>query len=170
MVSENPKSVSIYVTGFKMFRGVSDNPTETIVNQLKNYAEKKGLPSAGEGALPELYKVMESGIILKGTNSIADTFFIVCHIPEFLKYCLQLDLGVNSGAIKFAIEQLAANEATFQCPDEHGWKPQQFPIIPEDGGISKTRKVLVVGCCEEIFIERRLRPWFRWESRWGLVH
>ncbi|KAG9150574.1 hypothetical protein Leryth_008044 [Lithospermum erythrorhizon] len=45
MVSENPKSVSIYVTGFKKFRGVSDNPTETIVNQLKNYAEKKGLPS-----------------------------------------------------------------------------------------------------------------------------
>jgi pyroglutamyl-peptidase len=47
---------------------------------LKNYAEKKGLRSgvtsggcivietAGEGALPELYKVMESGI-LKGTNS-----------------------------------------------------------------------------------------------------
>ncbi|KAG9140851.1 hypothetical protein Leryth_010388 [Lithospermum erythrorhizon] len=78
---------------------------------------------------------MESGIILKGTNSIADNFFIdslyrnstdgqtfICCLTS------RLHLGVNSGAIKFAIEQLAANEATFQCPDEHGWKMEGSAI------------------------------------------
>lgn len=35
----------------------------------------------------------------------------------------QLHLGVNSGALKFAIERQAINEATFRCPDELGWQP-----------------------------------------------
>lgn len=37
---------------------------------------------------------------------------------------MQLHLGANGSARKFAIEQLAVNEATFLCPDEMGWKPQ----------------------------------------------
>lgn len=74
MGSEAPKRVTIHVTGFKKFQGVSHNPTETIVNNLKSYVEKRGLPpgvtlgsctileTAGDGALPMLYTVMESGI------------------------------------------------------------------------------------------------------------
>lgn len=80
---------------------------------------------------------------------------------------VQLHLGVNSGATKFAIERLAVNEATFRCADELGWQPQvrcficsprwanlifccanilidypqRVPIVPEDGGINQIRKV-----------------------------
>lgn len=36
----------------------------------------------------------------------------------------QIHFGVNSGAIRFALENQAVNEATFRCPDELGWKPQ----------------------------------------------
>ena len=39
-------------------------------------------------------------------------------------FFLQLHLGVNSGASRFAIEHQAYNEATFCCPDELGWKPK----------------------------------------------
>jgi pyrrolidone-carboxylate peptidase len=53
---------------------------------------------------------------------------------------LQLHLGVNSGAARFAIERLAANEATFRCSDELGWQPQVsydlasgFSLIDEIG-------------------------------------
>ncbi|KAL3006388.1 hypothetical protein AAZX31_08G275600 [Glycine max] len=56
---------------------------------------------------------------------------------------LQLHLGVNSGAARFVIEHQAANEPTFRCPDELGWQPQvrlDFPIVLEDGGISRTRQ------------------------------
>lgn len=74
MGSEGTKSVIINVTGFKKFQGVSENPTECIVNNLRSYAEKSGLPAgvklgsclvletAGDGALPLLYNVLESGI------------------------------------------------------------------------------------------------------------
>lgn len=40
------------------------------------------------------------------------------------EFMLQLHLGANSGATRFAIERLGANEATFRCPDELGWQPQ----------------------------------------------
>ncbi|KAL3726492.1 hypothetical protein ACJRO7_031398 [Eucalyptus globulus] len=172
MGSEGPKPVTINVTGFKKFQGVPENPTETIVNNLKSFVEKKGLPpgvtfgtctvleAAGDGALPMLFKVMESGISSGGSTCDAQVVW--------------LHLGVNSGAHKFAIERQAVNEATFRCPDELGWRPQvemplfanqcglvllqlfvlemvllqfpfcffqQLPIVPEDGKISRTRQV-----------------------------
>lgn len=138
MGSEGPKAITIHVTGFKKFQGVAENPTESIVNNLKDYVEKRGLPAgvtlgsctvlqvAGEGALPQLYQTLESGI---SKTDVASNAHIVW-----------LHLGVNSGALKFAIERQAVNEATFRCPDELGWQPQQVPIVPEDGGISRTRE------------------------------
>ena len=74
MGSEGPKPVVIHVTGFKKFQGVAENPTETIVSNLRDFVQKRGLPNgvtlgsciiletAGDGALPMLYQVMESGI------------------------------------------------------------------------------------------------------------
>lgn len=66
--------MTIHVTGFKKFLGVPENPTETIVNNLMNFVQRKGflpagvtlgnctvLETAGNGALPMLYKVLESG-------------------------------------------------------------------------------------------------------------
>ncbi|XP_030471978.1 uncharacterized protein LOC115689930 [Syzygium oleosum] len=138
MGSEGPKPVTINVTGFKKFQGVPKNPTETIVNNLKSFVEKKGLPPgvtfgtctvlevAGDGALPMLFKVLESGFSSNGSTCDAQVVW--------------LHLGVNSGAHKFAIERRAVNEATFFCPDELGWQPQQLPIVPEDGQTSRTRQ------------------------------
>ncbi|KAJ6808665.1 uncharacterized protein M6B38_165000 [Iris pallida] len=124
MGSEGPSVVTIYVTGFKKFHGVSENPTETIVNNLKGYLQKNGIPkglvlgscnvleTAGEGALPELYKVLESAMVGQDIESSNPRRVILLH------------LGVNSGATRFAIETQAVNEATFRCQDELGWKPQ----------------------------------------------
>ncbi|KAL0372379.1 UNVERIFIED_CONTAM: Pyrrolidone-carboxylate peptidase [Sesamum calycinum] len=131
MGSEGPKSVKINVTGFKKFHGVDANPTETIVKNLKNYVESRGLPpgvtlgtcavleTAGDGAVSELYKVLDSGS--PGGP-----------IPATKRLC-------GNGALKFALERQAVNEATFCSPDELGWQPQQLPIILGDGGISQTR-------------------------------
>ncbi|KAF8016620.1 hypothetical protein BT93_H1980 [Corymbia citriodora subsp. variegata] len=138
MGSEGPKPITINVTGFKKFQGVPENPTETIVNNLRSFVEKKGLPpgvtlgtctvleAAGDSALPMLIEVMESGISSKVSTCDAQVVW--------------LHLGVNSGAHKFAIERQAVNEATFRCPDELGWQPQQLPIIPEDGQTSRARQ------------------------------
>lgn len=131
--------VTIHVTGFKKFHGVTENPTETIVKNLKGYMEKKGLPkglvigscnvleSAGAGAVSSLYKILESSMD-DHVNSSGIGLVIWLHF------------GVNSGATRFAIENQAVNEATFRCPDELGWKPQRVPIVPSDGSISRKRE------------------------------
>lgn len=140
MGSEGPQPVTIHVTGFKKFHGVSENPTETIVSNLKEYMTKIGLPrglilgscnvidSAGEGAVIPLYQTLQSALSTKGSESANNGRIIWLH------------LGVNSGSSRFAIENQAVNEATFRCPDEMGWKPQKVPIVPADGGISRKRE------------------------------
>ncbi|KAK6930992.1 Peptidase C15, pyroglutamyl peptidase I-like [Dillenia turbinata] len=153
MGSEGPKAVTIHVTGFKKFQGVAENPTETIVNNLKGYVKKRGLPAgvtlgsctvletAGDGALPMLCKVLESGISKLESNSMSNEQVVWLH------------LGVNSGAQKFAIERQAVNEATFRCPDELGWQPQHTPIVAEDGGTIRTRET----CCSTEAIYKFLK-------------
>lgn len=81
MGSEGPPAVTIHVTGFKKFHGVPENPTETIVNNLKEYFKKKGFPkgltigscsileTAGQGALDSLNKTLQSSISAKDSAS-----------------------------------------------------------------------------------------------------
>lgn len=140
MGSEGPPAVTVHVTGFKKFHGVSENPTETIVCNLKEYVKKKGLPkgltlgncsileTAGQGALVTLYQELQSAVSRKDSESPNGGRVIWVHF------------GVNSGATRFAIENQAFNEATFRCADEMGWKPQKVPIISADGGISRKRE------------------------------
>lgn len=135
-----PPPATVNITGFKKFHGVSENPTETIVNNLIEYMKKKGLPkglnigsciildTAGQGALVALYQTLQSAISAKNSESSNSQRIIWLH------------LGVNSGATRFAVEHQAVNEANFRCPDEMGWKPQKVPIVPSDGGISRTRQ------------------------------
>jgi pyroglutamyl-peptidase len=140
-----PQAVTIHVTGFKKFHGVSANPTESIVRNLKDYVNKKNilpknvvigscniLDTAGHGALVPLYQTLQSALI-NNKDSDSSSYGRV----------IWLHFGVNSGATRFAIEHQAFNEATFRCPDELGWKPQKVPIIPADGGISRTRETLL---------------------------
>ncbi|KAJ4827818.1 hypothetical protein Tsubulata_026155 [Turnera subulata] len=139
MGSEGPKSgVVFHVTGFKKFQGVAENPTEKIVGNLKGFLDKTGLPAgvtlgsctvletAGDGARPMLYQVLESNMVNTGVPTNEQVVW--------------LHLGVNSGALKFLIERQAFNEATFRCPDELGWQPQRQHIIPEDGEIGRVRE------------------------------
>ncbi|KAL3651404.1 hypothetical protein CASFOL_004406 [Castilleja foliolosa] len=141
MGSEGPKpAVTIHVTGFKKFHGVSENPTETIVNNLREYMNKRGLPkgmiigsctileTAGQGASGPLYQTLQSALNMDHTTASSAGTIIWVHF------------GVNSGATRFAIEQQAVNEATFRCPDQMGWKPQKVPIVPADGVISRIRE------------------------------
>jgi len=74
-------TTTVHVTGFKKFHGVSENPTETIVNNLMEYLKKKGLPkglvigscnileTAGQGALVPLYQTLQSAITSKESES-----------------------------------------------------------------------------------------------------
>lgn len=79
---------------------------------------------------------------------------------------LQLHLGVNSGALKFAIERQAANEATFRCPDELGWQP----LVSDDRAFFFSSFLDKIGratrfstfplCFEEYYIMHNLNSFF----------
>lgn len=91
MGSEGPKAVTIHVTGFKKFQGVAENPTETIVSNLKDFVEKRGLPpgatlgsctileTAGDGALPLLYQTLESCISKTDITSHEQIIWVSCY-------------------------------------------------------------------------------------------
>ncbi|KAG5525505.1 hypothetical protein RHGRI_031974 [Rhododendron griersonianum] len=159
MGSEGPPTVTIHVTGFKKFHGVSENPTETIVTNLKEYMKKKGIPkgliigscsildTAGQGAVGPLYQMLQSSLGKNDSESsnsgrVIWVNFAQLSIVEWGLYPerVLVHFGVNSGATRFAIENQAVNEATFRCPDEMGWKPQKVAIVPADGGISRKRE------------------------------
>ncbi|KAL0799050.1 hypothetical protein Bca101_054225 [Brassica carinata] len=153
MGSEGPKAITIHVTGFKKFLGVSENPTEKIANNLRSYVEKRGLPSglslgsctvletAGEGAKSQLYEVLESSVaVVSGDKNISGTV-------------VWLHLGVNSGATKFAIEKQAVNEAHFRCPDQLGWQPQVKRVI----SITKKLMLLLKTSCSSESILKLLK-------------
>lgn len=143
MGSEGPKSVRINVTGFKKFHGVDANPTETIVKNLKNYVDSRGLPpgvtlgtcavleTAGDGAVSELYKVLDSGIssrtnssnekvVWVSQNSFAcrrinhDTFGSSCRVSHCsidnvcANYCLMLP-GVTYKYIVYILISIPSN-------------------------------------------------------------
>jgi pyroglutamyl-peptidase len=75
MGSEGPSSVIVHVTEFKKFHGVTENPTEKIVRNLKSFMENRGLPkglvlgsctvleAAGQSGLGPLYEFLESTIV-----------------------------------------------------------------------------------------------------------
>ena len=81
MGSEGLPAVTIHVTGFKKFHGVAENPTETIVSNLKEYMKRKGMPkgvvlgscnvleAAGQGGVSPLYQTFQSAINSKDYES-----------------------------------------------------------------------------------------------------
>lgn len=99
MGSEGPKAVTIHVTGFKKFQGVAENPTESIVNNLKHFVEKRGgfpaavtlgsctiLETAGDGALPILYKTLESGISGTSATSNEQVVWVSVQYQTFYRF------------------------------------------------------------------------------------
>ena len=97
MGSEGTSVTKIHVTGFKQFHGVSENPTETIVSNLKGYMQKKGLPkglvlgscnvleAAGEGALAPLYNILEAAATGRDSESTnAGRVLLVRYLFSFL--------------------------------------------------------------------------------------
>lgn len=110
MGSEGPKAVTIHINGFKKFQGIAENPTETVVNNLKAYVERRGLPAgvtlgsstvleaAGDGALPTLLKTLESSISQTNTNNeqvIWVSFVLQLHLV--LKIANILEFKCNIG-------------------------------------------------------------------------
>ena len=55
--------------------------------------------------------------------------------------CAQLHLGVDCKGCQFKLEQQAANEATFRCPDQSGWQPQR-QLVDDHPGLTLASRLL----------------------------
>lgn len=96
MGSEGPSVITVHVTGFKKFHGVSENPTETIVSNLKKFMGKRGLPkglvlgkckvleTAGEGAVGPLYELLESSMTGHDNESsnVGQVIWVSCSLSS----------------------------------------------------------------------------------------
>lgn len=117
MGSEGPSAAvtTVYITGFKKFHGVSENPTETIVNNLTEYVKKKGLPkglaigscsildTAGQGALVPLYQTLQSAIIAKESESSSSNkiIWVSCQGSLLLSHTLSVGSFINPSQVLF---------------------------------------------------------------------
>jgi len=123
MGSEGLPAVTIHVTGFKKFHGVAENPTETIVSNLKEYMKKKGMPkgvvlgscnvleAAGQGGVSPLYQTFQSAINSKDheSSSPGRIIWVLIHISfeiisQLRAYCLSDSfLGLRYSACRLIV-------------------------------------------------------------------
>ncbi|KAL4422931.1 hypothetical protein ABPG75_009128 [Micractinium tetrahymenae] len=109
--------VHFVVTGFSTFLGVSDNPTERLVEML----EQRGAES------PDL--ILSTAVLEVAAQPAKEWLAQVYASPELAAAAAEgpvvlLHLGVDVSGCGFKLERQAVNEATFCCPDQRGWRPQ----------------------------------------------
>jgi pyroglutamyl-peptidase len=113
----NFMSVVVHITGFGRFQGVDDNPSSHLA---------RGLAAAAIEAAqdPRIHvassRVVEVSIVAANT-ALSEIFECV---PESSSHTIIVHLGVAASAKRFHLEEQAANECTFRCPDECGAQPQ----------------------------------------------
>ena len=140
MGSEGLPAVTIHVTGFKKFHGVAENPTETIVSNLKEYMKKKGMPkgvilgscsvleTAGQGAVAPLYQIFQSSINSKDSESSspgriiwvssiylffhisASCILLVWLLPTSYVFCIPLDTVFANDSFSYTLGSIVGQQ------------------------------------------------------------
>jgi pyroglutamyl-peptidase len=110
-------SVSVHITGFGRFKGVDDNPSCHLARGL--------VTAAIEAAHDPRIHVASSRVVevsIDAANAALTEIFECVH-DEGTRTII-VHLGVAASAKRFHLEEQAANECTFRCPDESGAQPQ----------------------------------------------
>eukprot|EP01126_Amoeba_proteus_P009407 TRINITY_DN13559_c0_g1_i1.p1 TRINITY_DN13559_c0_g1~~TRINITY_DN13559_c0_g1_i1.p1 ORF type:complete len:217 (-),score=20.90 TRINITY_DN13559_c0_g1_i1:65-715(-) len=122
--------VTVFLTGFGPFRGVNDNPTMHLMNEI--HLHLKDHPLQNNVHIP-------SSVVVE-VSAVAAHLAISDHIVNNKIYkgrednqkTVFLHFGVHGGATSFLLEEKGWNEASFSCPDERGWSPLCLPITDHD--------------------------------------
>lgn len=134
----------VVITGFGVFAGVTKNPTEDIVNHLKDW---------------HLDDCDISTTVLECSVEILSEFFkeldknLLSWSPA--ENILLIHLGVDSGATTMKLETTAYNNMSFRVPDQKGYQPDLLCIIPSAGFDSPLVSCLdISGLCEELVADK----------------
>jgi pyrrolidone-carboxylate peptidase len=109
------QQVEIHLTGFGSFSGVSDNPSQMLVEYYKEHLNEHGLASA---------TVLE--VSTHAANEYLDSIkqkIVQSYDKEARKKIVLLHLGVSAASKRYEIECRGKNEATFRAADERQFRP-----------------------------------------------
>ncbi|DBA84937.1 hypothetical protein WJX79_003597 [Trebouxia sp. C0005] len=109
------------VTGYSRFPGCPENPTERLVNRLKEELSKRGVKAVVCKVLPVSAEFVDKWLVETARELSPSQPIVWVHF------------GVENKAEHFKLEAQAYNEATFREPDEDGWQPQHEPIDTHPG-------------------------------------
>ncbi len=110
-------SVAVHLTGFGRFQGVDDNPSCHLA---------RGLAASAIEAMRDPRIHVASSRVVEVSMAAADaavTEIFEC-VPEDSSHVIIVHLGVAAAAKSFHLEEQAANDCNFRCPDESGAQPR----------------------------------------------
>ena len=149
------------VTGFGPFQGVTENPTTTIVNELRTYLSNVcdiGLTSCTPKQLASnvtthifetsaedvrqwqdewferLSREVERGSPARGGGETDSEAAAAELCDQGRNDVVLLHLGVHYKAKCFHLESSAFNDASFRVPDERGYQPKEECVLPAGDG------------------------------------
>lgn len=110
-------AVSVVVTGFGAFHGVSDNPTA----HLCAFLEECGPDQLGEGAWRLVGRPKALTVATQDVQDwiCGDLAALEKHLRSTAGPVVLVHLGVGQAG-PFQLESTAWNNASFRCPDERG--------------------------------------------------
>mmetsp|Transcript_1557 Transcript_1557/g.3478 ORF Transcript_1557/g.3478 Transcript_1557/m.3478 type:complete len:342 (+) Transcript_1557:372-1397(+) len=143
-------SCSFILTGFGPFRGVPDNPTNTLVRRLAKEIEAPSLSSSL--ASRSNIDIIETHVLETSAMGVQrELTAIYEHVKKYgrsmegnavdgagggeekkmdkTKSVVVVHLGVNYRGTQFQLEQCAYNDATFRVPDERGYQPKGVCVL-----------------------------------------
>jgi len=104
----------LLLTGFEPFGNIEINPTESIVLELMNESEEKGISNITSRVLPVTAEASEIVDSLLAKN-----------------YDFVLHLGLHIKIEDFSIERLGINLDDYRIPDNKGIQIKDRPIYPD---------------------------------------
>lgn len=113
----------LIITGFGPFAGVDRNPTQEIVEELRDSFLSVGTSEHGV-TIPVVYHVLE--VSVEGCESALSS--IASEYPD--AEITFLHLGVDARAEHIKFEQVGYNNMTFRVPDAREHQPQNKAIHP----------------------------------------
>jgi pyroglutamyl-peptidase len=111
-------SVSVHLTGFGRFQGVEDNPSCHLA---------RGMAASAIEALHDPRIHVASTRVVEVSMAAADAAvneIFDAYVPHDGSHVIIVHLGVAAGAKTFHLEEQAANDCDFRCPDERGAQPR----------------------------------------------
>lgn len=121
--------ILLYVTGFGPFQGVTDNPSQQLVEALPMYLKRS--PCIWSANIELNCRVIETSA--EGSKlSLQEIYKDLSDRQTDFDVSVILHFGVHAGYQFFRCEAVGYNEANFLCPDERGAVLTEQCVVEED--------------------------------------